>query len=122
MKNLSYVRHSMKMIGGALISAALASHVRVVSAEEVQNDPQALARQLLDPEARVSPVEARTSRSEGHVDPQHLAQCMIIAAGCEILRGNGASAGLTDVSASPARDRRIDAAALARRLILGERA
>jgi hypothetical protein len=125
MKNLSCVRHSMKMIGGALMSVAILSQVSVASAEEAQPDPQALARQLLDPAARVSSAGAETSRSEGHLDAQHQAQCMILAARCEIAGENKASAALTDVSSSPdvrQRDRRIDGADLARQMILGQRA
>jgi hypothetical protein len=125
MKNSSYIRHGVRMIGGALISVAILSLVSVVSAEEAQNDPQALARQLLDPAARVSSVESGTYRSEGHVDPQHQAQCMILGGSCEIPGGNRASAALTDVSSSPdvrQRDRGIEAADLARQMILGQRA
>jgi hypothetical protein len=125
MKNLSCARHSMKMIGGALISVAILSHVSVACAEETQTDPQALARELLDPAARKSSVQAETSQSDAHLAPQLQAQCMILGAACEIPGGDRASAAFTDVSSSPdarRRDRRIDAADLARQMILGLRA
>jgi hypothetical protein len=125
MKTLSSARHGMKMIGGALISAAILLHVSVGFAEGGQSDPQVLARNLLNHAARVSSVEARPSRSDGHLDPQQQAQCMILGAACEIPRGNRAGVAFTDVSPSPdvrQRDRRIDAADLARQMILGERA
>jgi hypothetical protein len=123
MKNLFCARHSRKMIGGALISAAILSHVSVACAEQAQPDPQAQARELLNPAARVSSVEVRTSRSDGDPSPQLQAQCMILGAACEI--PGASSAGAAFISSSPGvrrRDRRIDAADLARQMILGQRA
>jgi hypothetical protein len=123
MKDLSCARHTSNLIGGALLSMAIFSHVSAVSAEEAQTDSQALARRLLDPAATASFAGAGSSRSQGHRDPQYQAQCMILAARCEIAAG--ANATLTDVSSSPdvrQRDLRIDAADLARQMILGQRA
>jgi hypothetical protein len=125
MRNSSCARYSMKMIGGALIGAAILSHASAACAVETRTDPQALARELLDPAARTSTVDTGTTRSDGHLDPQLEAQCMILGAACEIPGGYRASAASTDVSSSPAarrRDRRIDAAELARQMILGLRA
>jgi len=125
MKTLSSARHGMKMIGGALISAAILMRVSVGFAEGAQTDPQVLARNLLNHAVRVSSVEARPSGSDGHLDPQQRAQCMILGAACKIPRGNRASVAFTDVSPSSdvrQRDRHIDAADLARQMILGERA
>jgi len=125
MKTLSSASHGMKMVGGALISVAILLHGRVGFAEGSQTDPQVLARNLLDHAASESSAEARPSWSDVHLDSQQQAQCLILGAACEIPRRNRASVVFTDVSTAPdvrQHDGDIDAADLARQMILGERA